>query len=74
MNYETTKRPLDETDEDGSSSDKRRKSRKGLHKQFTCDEPGCGKSFTRLEHLCRHQLNRKLVLIMVKLLHVKQKN
>ncbi|KAL1858864.1 hypothetical protein VTK73DRAFT_7788 [Phialemonium thermophilum] len=28
-----------------------------LHKFFTCDEPGCGKSYTRREHLTRHKLN-----------------
>lgn len=42
-----------------SNDSKRRRSRKGLNKQFECDEPGCEKSFTRLEHLYRHQLNRK---------------
>ncbi|KAK9449816.1 fungal-specific transcription factor domain-containing protein [Limtongia smithiae] len=36
---------------------KRAKSRKGLAKMFSCDSPGCTKSFTRLEHLGRHQLN-----------------
>lgn len=38
---------------------KRRKSRKGLQKAFDCEEPGCGKQFTRLEHLSRHQLNHR---------------
>jgi hypothetical protein len=38
---------------------KRRRSRKGLEKQYKCDEPDCGKKFTRLEHLYRHQLNRE---------------
>lgn len=37
---------------------KRRRSRKGLQKVFECEEPGCGKNFTRMEHLARHQLNR----------------
>ncbi|KAK7202875.1 fungal-specific transcription factor domain-containing protein [Myxozyma melibiosi] len=36
---------------------KKSKSRKGLAKAFACSEPGCDKSFTRLEHLGRHQLN-----------------
>lgn len=45
--------------EDQSEAAKRRRSRKGLQKQYECDEPGCGKRFTRLEHLYRHQLNRK---------------
>lgn len=38
---------------------KRRKSRKGLEKAFECEEPNCGKKFTRMEHLARHQLNRE---------------
>lgn len=43
----------------GQSESKRRKSRKSVDKQYACDEPGCGKKFTRLEHLTRHQLNHK---------------
>lgn len=39
------------------SSKRKRKSRKGLEKAFACAEPNCGKKFTRLEHLNRHQLN-----------------
>lgn len=41
------------------SSRKRRRSRKGLDKKFECPQPGCGKSYSRAEHLYRHQLNRK---------------
>ncbi|KAK9386662.1 fungal-specific transcription factor domain-containing protein [Lipomyces mesembrius] len=36
---------------------KKSKSRKGLEKTFVCEVSGCNKSFTRLEHLARHQLN-----------------
>ncbi|KAJ9635976.1 hypothetical protein H2199_008331 [Coniosporium tulheliwenetii] len=39
------------------SSRKRRRSRKGLDKKFECPQPGCGKSYSRAEHLYRHQLN-----------------
>ncbi len=39
---------------------KRRRSRKGLDKKFECPHEGCGKSYSRAEHLYRHQLNRKL--------------
>lgn len=56
-------------DEDGSagegegdghgSSRKRRRSRKGLDKKFECPHEGCGKSYSRAEHLYRHQLNRE---------------
>ncbi|MBE7182682.1 MAG: hypothetical protein INR71_15995 [Terriglobus roseus] len=41
------------------SSKKRRRSRKGLDKKFECPHDGCGKSYSRAEHLYRHQLNRK---------------
>lgn len=36
---------------------KRRRSRKGLDKKFECPHEGCGKSYSRAEHLYRHQLN-----------------
>ncbi|RPA92944.1 hypothetical protein L873DRAFT_1830885 [Choiromyces venosus 120613-1] len=46
-----------------SSSDppsrKRRRSRKGLDKKFECPEEGCGRSYSRAEHLYRHQLNHQ---------------
>jgi hypothetical protein len=38
-------------------SRKRRRSRKGLDKKFVCPHEGCGKSYSRAEHLYRHQLN-----------------
>ncbi|KAF2403350.1 hypothetical protein EJ06DRAFT_535918 [Trichodelitschia bisporula] len=51
-------------DEDGPDGDggqggskKRRRSRKGLDKKFECPHEGCGKSYSRAEHLYRHQLN-----------------
>lgn len=44
------------------SSRKRRRSRKGLDKKFECPHEGCGKSYSRAEHLYRHQLNRKCYL------------
>ncbi|GAP87265.2 putative C2H2 finger domain-containing protein [Rosellinia necatrix] len=47
--------------ENSSNSDgpvkKRRRSRKGLDKKFECPTEGCGKSYSRAEHLHRHQLN-----------------
>lgn len=42
---------------DGGPSSKRRRSRKGLDKKFECPQDGCGKSYSRAEHLYRHQLN-----------------
>jgi hypothetical protein len=44
---------------DGQGSRKRRRSRKGLDKKFECPHEGCGKSYSRAEHLYRHQLNRE---------------
>ena len=38
---------------------KRKRSRKGLDKNFPCPQEGCGKSYSRAEHLYRHQLNRE---------------
>ncbi|KAG9258858.1 fungal-specific transcription factor domain-containing protein [Emericellopsis atlantica] len=42
---------------DGGPARKRRRSRKGLSKRFECPTEGCGKSYSRAEHLYRHQLN-----------------
>ena len=45
----------DDHNANSSNSDgparKRRRSRKGLDKKFECPEPGCGKSYSRAEHL-----------------------
>ena len=49
----------DDASGDEGSSKKRRRSRKGLDKKFECPHVGCGKSYSRAEHLYRHQLNRK---------------
>ncbi|KAF2430919.1 hypothetical protein EJ08DRAFT_660339 [Tothia fuscella] len=48
----------DQEDGGSGSSKKRRRSRKGLDKKFECPHDGCGKSYSRAEHLYRHQLNR----------------
>ena len=44
------------------ASRKRRRSRKGLEKKFDCKHDGCGKSYSRAEHLYRHELNRTLII------------
>jgi len=50
--------PDNANDDDGHSSGpdgpsrKRRRSRKGLDKKFECPQEGCGKSYSRAEHLC----------------------
>lgn len=52
-----------ETDPDATANGKTRKrkrSRKDLDKNFACPYQGCGKTYSRAEHLYRHQLNRKL--------------
>jgi hypothetical protein len=36
---------------DAGNPRKRRRSRKGLDKKFECSEEGCGKSYSRAEHL-----------------------
>jgi hypothetical protein len=57
-------RRRDRSEDDGGDGDetngsrKRRRSRKGLDKKFECPHEGCGKSYSRAEHLYRHQLNR----------------
>ena len=42
----------------GNGHRKRKRSRKGLDKKYHCPHDGCGKSYSRAEHLYRHQLNR----------------
>lgn len=43
------------------SSRKRKRSRKvQSDRKFDCTFEGCGKSYSRAEHLYRHQLNRML--------------
>ena len=46
----------------GGKPRKRKRSRKGLEKNFPCPHQGCGKSYSRAEHLYRHQLNRECIV------------
>ena len=63
----TAKADEDSCDEKNDGADpsandkprKRKRSRKGLDKNFPCLQHGCGKSYSRAEHLYRHQLNRE---------------
>ena len=48
-----------EGDNGGGKQRKRKRSRKGLEKNFPCPHQDCGKSYSRAEHLYRHQLNRE---------------
>lgn len=43
----------------GGKPRKRKRSRKGLEKSFVCPFQDCGRSYSRAEHLYRHQLNRE---------------
>lgn len=38
---------------------RKRSSRKGLPRRFTCEHPGCSKQYSRAEHLQRHSLNHE---------------
>jgi hypothetical protein len=38
---------------------RKRSSRKGLPRRFTCEHPGCNKQYSRAEHLQRHSLNHE---------------
>jgi hypothetical protein len=41
------------------SDTRRRSSRADSRRRFECTHPGCGRDYSRAEHLYRHQLNRK---------------
>lgn len=43
--------PHDASPSSDGPTRKRRRSRKGLDKRFECSEEGCGKSYSRAEHL-----------------------
>lgn len=44
---------------DSAAATKRKRTRKVYtDKKFVCTHEGCGKSYSRAEHLYRHQLNR----------------
>lgn len=47
-----------DTDPADSGSTKKRKRTIPTDKKFECKHEGCGKSYSRAEHLYRHQLNR----------------
>lgn len=47
-------------DADEQPSKRRRRSRRApSDRKFECTHEGCGKSYSRAEHLYRHQLNRR---------------
>ena len=53
-------RPAMENAESGQrATTRKRSSRKGLPRRFTCEHPGCNKQYSRAEHLQRHSLNHE---------------
>ncbi|KAL8946273.1 MAG: hypothetical protein Q9222_007308 [Ikaeria aurantiellina] len=66
----STAKAEDDSDDNKHTADrepgkprKRKRSRKGLEKNYPCTHPECGKSYSRAEHLYRHQLNRRYPLV-----------
>ena len=51
----------DDEEEQRLNKPKRRRITKVPDKKYECPHEGCGKSYSRAEHLYRHQLNRTLV-------------
>jgi hypothetical protein len=50
-----------EIEADGADGKRRRKKRRIIQnsdRKYCCSEEGCGKKYSRAEHLYRHQLNR----------------
>jgi hypothetical protein len=43
-----------------NSASKQRSSKNETRRRFECTYAGCGRHYSRAEHLYRHQLNRKL--------------
>lgn len=48
-----------ETESGQRAPTRKRSSRKGLPRRFTCEHPGCNKQYSRAEHLQRHSLNHE---------------
>lgn len=51
-----------DTGSSGPPKKRRRVVKPNAEKKFECKHEGCGKSYSRAEHLYRHQLNRKFAL------------
>ncbi len=48
-----------------SSDTRRRSSRADPRRRFECTHPGCGRDYSRAEHLYRHQLNRESLQVLL---------
>src|SRR2546423_7205815 len=51
--------PSEEVPDAPPTKKRRRGAKANSEKKFECKTEGCGKSYSRAEHLYRHQLNRK---------------
>ena len=51
--------PMTESKTDEPPKKRRRVVKPNSDKKFECKHEGCGKAYSRAEHLYRHQLNRK---------------
>lgn len=55
---------MEDTKAESPPARKRKRSLKlNVDKKFECKHEGCGKSYSRAEHLYRHQLNRELSIL-----------
>jgi len=52
---------IDSKTEEPPTKKRRRTAKPNSDRKFECKHEGCGKSYSRAEHLYRHQLNRKLI-------------
>src|SRR2546423_14201588 len=57
-NADQTDSPCDEMPDAPPAKKRRRGAKANSEKKFECKHEGCGKSYSRAEHLYRHQLNR----------------
>lgn len=55
-----------ELDSTGPPKKRRRVAKPNAEKKFECKHEGCGKSYSRAEHLYRHQLNRESYQLVAK--------
>ena len=55
---------FDPTPNPGSDT-RRRSSRADPRRRFECTHPGCGRDYSRAEHLYRHQLNRESLQVLL---------
>lgn len=62
LDHALAEEEIDQNGDDFADSKPKKKRRviKTADKKFECPEENCGKSYSRAEHLYRHQLNREL--------------